>query len=93
MLDEDSFTTLSDCVLNFADARQPGGLYLYGESTQEEALCRQSTLYASISSEKARVMYDNNRDVKNLDTDYLLLSPCVEVFRDSELNLTDNKSA
>ena len=93
VLDEGSLTTPSDCVLNFADARQPGGLYFYGESTQEEALCRQSTLYASISSEKARVMYDNNRDVKNLDTDYLLLSPCVEVFRNSELNLTDNKSA
>lgn len=90
VLDEGSLTTPSDCVLNFADARQPGGLYFYGENTQEEALCRQSTLYASISSEKARVMYDNNRDVKNLDTDYLLLSPCVEVFRDRELNLLEH---
>ena len=90
VLDEDSLTIPSDCVLNFADARQPGGLYFYGENTQEEALCRQSTLYASISSEKARVMYDNNRDVKNLDTDYLLLSPCVEVFRDRELNLLEH---
>lgn len=39
-------------VLNFADAITPGGLVWFGETTQEECLCRESTLYSAISSPK-----------------------------------------
>ncbi|MQN00902.1 MAG: TIGR02452 family protein [Lachnospiraceae bacterium] len=90
VIDGDSFATPTDCVLNFANSRHPGGGYLSGASAQEEALCRQSTLYASIDSENAGTMYNSNMHVKDLDTDYLLLSPCVEVFRDCHMNLLEH---
>lgn len=84
----DSFSVKTDMVLNFANAVHPGGGYLSGANAQEEALCRQSTLYASISSKKASEMYRYNDSCNDpLDSDYMLISPCVEVFRDVDLNL------
>lgn len=75
-------------VLNFANAIHPGGGYRNGANAQEETLCRQSTLYASLSSEFAEPMYAYNYEHLNpLDSDYMVLSPIVEVFRDSEMNL------
>jgi uncharacterized protein (TIGR02452 family) len=87
--DTDSFGVQTDLVLNFANARHPGGGYFSGATSQEESLCRQSTLYASISSEDAQIMYRHNKDVTELDTDYLLISPCVEVFRNRDCTLKE----
>ena len=44
-------------VMNFANAHRPGGGFLNGSRAQEESLCRCSTLYKSISSDKAWEMY------------------------------------
>ena len=75
-------------VLNFADAFVPGGGFLTGLSAQEENLCRQSTLYASLAKPEARPLYDFNcRHRLPEGSDYLLVSPDVDVFFDIEGNL------
>lgn len=75
-------------VMNFANAHNPGGGFLMGANAQEEALCRCSTLYESISSKKASEMYHyNNTHLSNVESDYMLLSPVVSVFRDEKFEL------
>ena len=75
-------------VLNFANAFRAGGGFLRGAIAQEEAICRCSSLYASISSEAASEMYEYNRShVTPEGSDYMLLSPDVVVFRDKDCNL------
>lgn len=77
-------------VMNFANAIHPGGGFLNGAKAQEESLCRASTLYASLSSPEASKMYQYNQEnLDPLDSDYMLLSPNVCVFRDEENNLLD----
>lgn len=70
-------------VMNFANAIHPGGGFLNGARAQEESLCRNSTLYLSLASDKAKEMYNYNRNNLNpLDSDYMLVTPDVCVFRD-----------
>lgn len=72
-------------VLNFANAFYPGGGFLKCSLAQEESLCRCSSLYASISSDSARIMYEyNNANKCPQGSDYMLLSENVVVFRNSK---------
>lgn len=77
-------------VMNFANAECPGGGFLLGATAQEESLCRTSTLYASIASDKAKEMYQYNRKHFNpVNSDYMLLSKDVCVFRDRDCNFLE----
>ena len=76
-------------VLNFANPMRPGGGLRYGAHTQEEDLCRKSTLLASLESEAAAPFYAGHQDAGPLASDAILLSPNVEVFRDENNELLD----
>ena len=89
---EDSFTAANrfekPFVMNFANAHKAGGGFRLGANAQEEALCRCSTLYASITSENAKEMYRfNNTHLSSVESDYMLYSPNVCVFRDHHCEL------
>lgn len=94
LVKEDSFQAAGKyahpLVMNFANAHQPGGAFRMGATAQEEALCRNSTLYASLTSDKASEMYQyNRRHLSPTDSDYMLLSPEVCVFRDVQCDLLE----
>ncbi len=77
-------------VMNFANAHNPGGGFKLGANAQEEALCRCSTLYASITSKEASKMYlYNNTHLNSVESDYMLYSPDVCVFRDEKCELLE----
>ncbi|MCD8361398.1 MAG: TIGR02452 family protein [Lachnospiraceae bacterium] len=72
-------------VLNFANPVHPGGGVTRGASAQEEDLCRRSTLYLSLTSRAAGEMYRYNAALKGYcASDFMLLSPYVEILKDSE---------
>lgn len=75
------------CVLNFADSFEPGGMIHMGASTQEEAICRVTTLYPCISSEKPMELFYNPhcQHGDQFGNDDLIYTPDVVIFRnDSE---------
>jgi uncharacterized protein (TIGR02452 family) len=68
-------------ALNFASATHPGGGFLSGALAQEEYLARSSALYQCI---RRNVMYHyHRRHYDPMYSDYMLYSPHVPVFRDS----------
>ena len=75
-------------VMNFANAFNPGGGFWLGAKAQEEALCRCSTLYSSLSSESAAKMYNYNAAYRSEgESDYMFISPNVCVFRNEKCDL------
>ena len=72
-------------VLNFASATTPGGGVVSGSSSQEESLCRVSTLYNALTAKQVKIYYDMNRHHKDrFYTDWIIYSPEILVFRNDE---------
>ena len=71
------------CILNFASATNPGGGVIKGSSAQEEAICRISTLFPSLSSRKMmKNFYFPHRSEPNpLHNDDIIYTPGVVVFK------------
>lgn len=75
-------------VHNFACASHAGGGFLKGSRAQEESLCRESTLFESISSPTAAPFYSMNKaSIGKFYPVSMIFSPSVAVFRDADLNL------
>ncbi len=74
-------------VLNFASAKHPGGGFLTGAQAQEEALARDSALYACI---RDRDMYQTNAQLKDaLYSHAMIYSPGVPVLRSKDGSLLE----
>lgn len=71
------------CVLNFASATNPGGGVTRGSSAQEECICRCTTLYPCLNSDKMwELFYKPHRSEKNpLYNNDCIYTPDVWVFK------------
>ncbi|MBR0279380.1 MAG: TIGR02452 family protein [Synergistaceae bacterium] len=74
-------------VLNFAASQHPGGGVENGSLAQEESICRSSTLYPSLKTQKARegfysFHYEGGFGWRASDT--CIYSPDVVIFRDDD---------
>lgn len=76
-------------LISPASRGKPAAGFLEGEQRMELNLCRQSTLYASLTSERAeKRFYKHNREQDLLPgTEAMLLSPNVCLFREGDGSL------
>lgn len=76
-------------MLNFADAKRPGGWIIDGAPTQEENMCRCTNLYESLITDKCDLQYykvnnvNNNANKHDTEayTDTIIYSPGVMIFK------------
>lgn len=78
------------CVLNFASSTNPGGGVINGSSAQEECICRCTTLYPCLNSQKMwDCFYLPHRKTQNpLYNDDCIYTPNVCVFK-SDINFPE----
>lgn len=71
------------CILNFANAYQPGGGVRFGQTAQEESICRCSSLYHCLCDEDVGEKYYNKhkRDGIKLYYEDVIFTPNVVVFK------------
>lgn len=75
-------------ILNTANALYPGGKDPATSDTEEVKLCHCTSLYQSLSSQQASQVYLFHQNCKSyMYSDYMILSPCVAVFRDENYEL------
>jgi len=78
-------------VLNFANPVHPGGGVRLGARAQEEDLCRKSSLLLSLESQTAQKYYEYNSSLQTyMGSDAIILTPNVEIIRDSNGGLLDD---
>lgn len=78
-------------IMNYSNPFYPGGGYMAGLDDSEERLCRASSLYQSLSSQKASQMYLYHEYYNSkLNSNYILISSQVAVFRNSYMELVDH---
>lgn len=75
------------CLLNFADAKKPGGGYLNGRNAQEECLCRQTLLYPTLMESQMYKSYEIENDLYK--SDFMTYSPNVYVIRDNSNSMLE----
>ena len=74
-------------MLNFSDGLDKGGLVWQGASTQEESLCRVSTLYYALDMPECDIdYYEYNRPYGYLCSDRFIYAQDVLFFRDDNYN-------
>lgn len=77
-------------VLNFANPVNIGGGVYKGAKTQEEDLCRRSSLLRSLETQHSLLYYNYNRKLHtHMGSDAMIFSPEVEIFRDEHGGLMD----
>ena len=77
-------------VLNFANPVNIGGGVYKGAKTQEEDLCRRSSLLRSLETPHSLRYYSYNRKLHtHMGSDAMIFSPEVEIFRDEHGGLID----
>lgn len=81
------------CILNFASSVSPGGGVLTGARSQEESICRVSTLYFALSDkETAGHFYDKHWELiragsmNRRNTDDIIYTPGIVAIRDDSAN-------